>query len=271
MWFDKKKRNQAADPTGNPLTCFGYEAVPVDEKARRVYCHFASIARKYDFMNTLLSLGIHYQWKRLAVRMLGLKKGARVVDVCAGTGDLALMAAERVGPEGCIVLFDINRAMMEAGRDKTARSGKNSRMVFVQGDAERMAFPNACFDAAMVGFGIRNLTHPGTGFSEIHRVLKPGGTMVCLEFSKPTSRMFRTLYDFYSFQIMPLLGQLLAGSRKAYTHLPESIRTWPLPAELSEMLRGIGFTAVRYHRLTNGIAVIHWGVKGKGERPEDSS
>ncbi|MBW1776485.1 MAG: class I SAM-dependent methyltransferase [Deltaproteobacteria bacterium] len=270
MWFDPKKRRQAADPSNSPVTCFGYQPVSLDEKARRIYRHFESIAQKYDFMNTLLSFGIHYPWKRLAVRMLGLKKEDRVIDVCAGTGDLALMAAKRLGGNGFIVLYDINRAMMEAGRHKTARCGAVTETAFVQGNTERMAFPDASFDAAMVGFGIRNLTRPRVGFSEIHRVLKPGGAMVCLEFSKPTSPVFRGLYDFYSFRIMPLLGQLLAGSRKAYTHLPESIRTWPLPDELSEMLSKIGFSDVRYRRLTNGIAVIHRAVKGTRHPPGDA-
>lgn len=268
MWFDARKRKQAADPTSSPVTCFGYQAVSVDEKARRVLRHFESVAKKYDFMNTLLSFGIHYQWKRLAVRMLRLQKGDRVLDVCAGTGDLSLMAARRVGPEGILVLYDINRAMMEAGRSKVARAASVSRLIFVQGDAERIAFPDATFDAAMVGFGIRNLARPRVGFSEMYRVLKPGGKMVCLEFSKPTSPVFCWLYDLYSFQIMPLLGQLLAGSRRAYTHLPESIRTWPLPDELSEMLAQIGFSDIGYRRLTNGIAVIHQAARPEG-RPRE--
>ena len=263
MWCNVKQRKQAADPSRIPVTCFGYQAVSFDEKARRVYRHFESVAHKYDFMNTLLSFGIHHQWKRLAVRMLGLKKGDRVIDVCAGTGDLALIAAKHVSSGGLIILYDINRPMMNAGREKVARAGSVSRLTFVQGDAECIAFPDESFDVAMVGFGIRNLTRPKAGFSEIYRILKTGGKMMCLEFSKPTSTMFRGLYDFYSFQVMPFLGQLFAGSRKAYTHLPESIRTWPLPDELSEMLTAIGFTDILYRRLTNGIAVIHRAIKGQ--------
>jgi len=262
MWFDGKKRKAAVDPSTGAFTCFGYQPVSLDEKARKVYRHFESVARKYDFMNTLLSFGIHYAWKRLAVRMLRLKPGDRVIDVCTGSGELAVMAAGRVGAEGRIVLYDINRPMMEAGREKISRAGAGSRLFFVQGDAECMALPDNCVDAAMVGFGIRNLTRPRVGFSEIFRVLKPGGKMMCLEFSKPQSAVFRVLYDFYSFQIMPFLGQVFAGSRKAYTHLPESIRTWPLPQELSGMLESIGFTAVSFRRLTDGIAVIHLATKG---------
>jgi demethylmenaquinone methyltransferase/2-methoxy-6-polyprenyl-1,4-benzoquinol methylase len=263
VWFNVKQRKGTADPSRIPVTRFGYQAVSFNEKARRVYRHFESVAHKYDFMNTLLSFGIHHQWKRLAVRMLGLKKGDRVIDVCAGTGDLALISAKHVSSGGLIILYDINRPMMNAGRKKVNLVGAVTRMPFVQGDAECMAFPDDTFDAAMVGFGIRNLTQPKTGFTEIYRILKPGGKMMCLEFSKPTSRVFRGLYDFYSFQVMPFLGQLFAGSRKAYTHLPESIRTWPLPDELSEMLTAIGFTDISYQRLTNGIAVIHRATKGQ--------
>ena len=267
MWFEEKKRRRVMETPEGHGACFGFQPVTLDEKGRRVFRHFESVAKKYDFMNTLLSFGIHYPWKRLAVRMLNLQKGDRVIDVCAGTGDLALMAARHVGPGGILVLYDINRAMMEAGREKVKRAGNVSRLVFVQGNAERIAFPDSSFDAAMVGFGIRNLTRPGVGFSEIQRVLKPGGKMLCLEFSKPASTMFRRLYDFYSFQIMPLLGQLIAGSRKAYTHLPESIRTWPLPEELAEMLEKIGFTDIHYRRLTNGIAVIHLATRGQATLP----
>jgi demethylmenaquinone methyltransferase/2-methoxy-6-polyprenyl-1,4-benzoquinol methylase len=215
-------------------------------------------------MNTLLSFGIHYAWKRQSVRMMGLEPGGRVLDLCGGTGDLAILAARRVGPSGRVVICDINWEMMAAGRGKVAASANGRRICHTQGNAEQIPFADGSFNAAMVGYGIRNVTHPEQGFREMFRVLAPGGVMMCLEFSKPTNPAFRWLYDFYSFHIMPELGEILAGSRQAYTHLPESIRTFPLPDELSEMLRGIGFARVGYRRQTNGISVVHVARKAGG-------
>ncbi|MFC1816322.1 class I SAM-dependent methyltransferase, partial [Thermodesulfobacteriota bacterium] len=242
----------------------GYQKVPQDEKVTRTLLHFNTVARRYDFMNTLLSFGIHYLWKRTAIKMLGLKPGDRVIDVCGGTGDLSIMAERVVGSSGQVVLYDINRAMILAGRIKMTNLSSRARILNVQGNAEQISFPDQYFDAAMVGFGIRNLAHMEIGFKEMHRVLKPGAKMICLEFSRPTAPLFRWLYDMYSFQIMPLLGEFLAGSRKAYTLLPESIRTFPLPDELTDILNKIGFENVFYRKLTNGIAVIHLGEKNKG-------
>lgn len=224
--------------------------------------HFTSIARKYDFMNTLLSLGIHYQWKRMAVRMMGLREGDNVLDVCGGTGDLSRLAAELVAPSGSVVLYDINWEMMAAGRRKTSVSPHAGLVCSVQGDAEKMAFPDGSFDAAMVGFGIRNLTHFEKGFREMHRVLKTGGVFMCLEFSEPVTPWFRCLYDFYSFHVMPLIGKVLANCQPAYVYLPESIRLFPNPDELKSILEQIGFRNVSYRRLTDGIAVVHIGKKG---------
>jgi len=263
IWLQDKKRQaqilngeQSAD-----AAYFGYERIRRAEKTDRVLQHFNSVARHYDFMNTLLSFGIHYAWKRTAVRMLKLVPGDRVLDVCGGTGDLAVLAARAVGPAGRVIVYDINRAMIRAGMHKVINTGIDGRLHHVQGNAESICFPGRYFEATMVGFGIRNVTHMKKGFEEMYRVLKPGGKMICLEFSKPTSPFFRLLYDFYSFHIMPFLGELLVGSRKAYTHLPESIRMFPLPDELSEVLEKIGFSRVTYRRLTNGIAVIHLAEK----------
>ena len=160
-----------------------------------------------------------------------------------------------------MVLYDINREMMAAGRRKRTNAAARRRIQYVEGDAERISFPDNHFDAAMVGFGIRNLTDMPQGFAEMVRVLVPGGTLMCLEFSNPTWPVFRWLYDFYSFTIMPWLGEVLVGSRNAYTYLPESIRLFPSPDELSELLTGLGLTGVTYRRLTNGIAVVHIGKK----------
>ena len=212
-------------------------------------------------MNTVLSFGLHYAWKRTAVRMSGIKAGDKVLDVCGGTADLALRAAELVGATGQVVVYDINRTMMRVGQAKVAASHLSERVCFIQGDAERISFPDGSFDAVMVGFGIRNFVHLQEGLRQMHRVLKKGGSFTCLEFSRPDPAWFRALYNFYSFVIMPLAGRVLAGTRKAYTYLPESIRLFPLPDELSAMLQDIGFSKVIYKRLTNGIAVVHRAEK----------
>lgn len=248
-------------PGSEKTTHFGFLTIPEKEKVEWVRRHFNSVARKYDSMNTLLSLGIHYQWKRMAVRMMGLREGDRVLDVCGGTGDLSRMAAQYVGPSGRLVLYDINWEMMAAGRPKTLLSPYRNNVTWVQGDAEFIAFPDNSFDAAMVGFGIRNLTHFERGFREMHRVLKPGGTFLCLEFSEPATPWFRQLYDFYSFHIMPLVGKVFAGCQPAYAYLPESIRLFPKPDQLKAILEDIGFHKVAYRRLTDGIAVAHLGKK----------
>jgi len=263
VWLDEQRNGRSANRLrADQGPFFGYETVSEADKAGRVLKHFDSVAHRYDFMNTLLSFGIHYIWKYTAVRLTDLKPGDRVLDVCGGTGDLARLASKRVGSSGRVTVYDFNWDMMAAGRPKSARSPHGRRIGYVQGDAERIALADNSVDAAMVGFGIRNLTHLEEGFREMHRVLKPGGKMMCLEFSKPSAPLFRWLYDLYSFHVMPWLGEVLVGTRAAYTHLPESIRTFPLPDELSAILRGIGFVNVTYRRLTNGIAVIHVGRKG---------
>ena len=243
------------------MAYFGYRQVPAREKRRWVLRHFNSIARQYDWMNTILSFGLQHLWKSAAIRALELSPGDRVLDVCGGTADLSILAAREIGPAGSAVLYDINRAMIEAGKPKAARNSLASRIGYVQGDAEQIAFRDGQFEAAFVGFGIRNLTRMEKGLEEMHRVLKPGGKLMCLEFSIPASGWFRWLYHFYSFHIMPLAGQILTGSREAYTYLPESIRKFPLPDELSSILERIGFSNVTYRPLTNGIAVIHLGIK----------
>ncbi len=270
MLFKNPRDWRKENPGGNPVTSpetegekahFGFQEIPAQEKGKWVRDHFDTIARKYDVMNTLLSFGIHYLWKRKAIRLLGLKSGERVIDVCGGTGDLSILAVKKVNPSGLVVLYDINRKMMVTGRGKSTNRASREKIRYVQGDAEKISFGAQEFDAALVGFGIRNLTHLEEGFREMYRVLKPGGRFLCLEFSKPTAPLFRRLYDFYSFHIMPFLGLLLVGSRRAYTYLPESIRMFPSPQKLSAILEEIGFSQVTYRKLTNGIAVIHLGHK----------
>jgi demethylmenaquinone methyltransferase/2-methoxy-6-polyprenyl-1,4-benzoquinol methylase len=240
---------------------FGFRKIPIQEKAKRIQNHFDSIAQKYDRMNTLLSFGTHHLWKRTAIQLLELKPGEQVLDACGGTGDLSILAVKQVGPSGRVVLYDINRMMMETGRQKRTHAAARQAILYVQGDAEQISCRSQYFDAVMVGFGVRNLTHMEQGLREMYRVLKPGGRFVCLEFSKPTTSWFRRLYDFYSFRIMPWLGSLLAGSRQAYTYLPESIRLFPSPPELSGLVEKTGFREVTYYPLFNGIAVLHVGMK----------
>ena len=263
IWLDDEKRKEQLDQSANTAktSFFGFQRVPRERKTDRVLQHFNSVAQNYDFMNTLLSFGIHHIWKRSAIRMLNLAPNDDVLDVCGGTADLAILASRHIGPDGRVIVYDINRAMIEAGFHKVAHKDIVDRIGYVQGNAENISFPDRKFEAAMVGFGIRNVTNMKRGFEEMYRVLKPGGKMMCLEFSKPTFLPFRRLYDFYSFYIMPFLGELIAGSRNAYTHLPESIRMFPMPDELSALLKEIGFSHVIYKKLTNGIAVIHLAIK----------
>jgi demethylmenaquinone methyltransferase/2-methoxy-6-polyprenyl-1,4-benzoquinol methylase len=262
-WFDARSRQAQLDEhvRRTRQAQFGERIFHEKEKHEAVLRHFNRVAPKYDFMNSLLSLGIQHAWKRAAIRMLHIRRGERILDVCGGTGDLAILAARRTGVQGQVVIYDINRAMMTAGRHKIDPFPELGHVRYVQGDAEQMAFPDRCFDVAMVGFGIRNLTHLKQGFAEMYRVLKPGGRLLCLEFSRPTHPLFRRVYDFYSFNIMPLLGQLIVGSAQSYACLPETIRMFPLPDELSSILGRIGFDPIRYRRMTNSIAVAHVGVK----------
>jgi demethylmenaquinone methyltransferase / 2-methoxy-6-polyprenyl-1,4-benzoquinol methylase len=264
-WFDANRRREQLEDhvRQSRMARFGLRRMSADVKQVAVREHFDRIAHKYDFMNSLLSFGIQHVWKRAAIRMLNLRPGQRVLDVCGGTGDLALRAAERVGPGGRVVVYDINWAMLTTGRPKAAPRKLDDRITWVQGDAERISFPDNHFDAAMVGFGIRNVTHLEQAFREMVRVLKPGGKLLCLEFSRPTNPLFRQLYDIYSFSVMPALGQLLAGSAQSYACLPETIRMFPLPEELAQRLREIGCEGVHYRALTNGIAVAHLGRKAR--------
>ncbi|MBL0712305.1 MAG: class I SAM-dependent methyltransferase [Desulfosarcina sp.] len=263
QWFGDRKRSAQLDRhvDQSHVAQFGYRQMPTPEKVDWVRRHFNRVAPRYDFMNTLLSFGIQYVWKREAIRMMGLAPGDRILDVCGGTADLAIMAADRIGPRGVVVVYDINWAMIQAGVPKlTGKSGAGC-IRFVQGDAEKIAFGDNTFDAVMVGFGIRNVTHMQQGFREMYRVLKPGGRFLCLEFSKPVNPLFRRLYDVYSFYVMPFLGRVLAGSAESYACLPETIRLFHLPDEINAILEAIGFGDVRYRRITNGIAVAHIGRK----------
>ena len=257
-WYTREKRlEQLEDHVSATRTArFGFTAYAEADKILRVNQHFNTIASRYDLMNTLLSAGIHYAWKRKAVEMLMIRPGEKILDVCGGTGDMAALSASGTGDKGVSIVYDMNRKMIEQGGKKNMKG-----VTFVQGDAECLSFPDESFDAVSIGFGIRNVTHLETGFKEIFRVLKKGGKMCCLEFSKPDNPFFRFLYDVYSFRIMPFIGGLMTGSKEAYTAFPESIRAFPLPDELSLILREIGFKDIVIQKLTNGIAVIHSAQK----------
>ena len=262
-WFDPQKRREQLDEhirtTGKAR--FGIRELAAQKKVNAVAIHFNRVAPKYDFMNSLLSFGIQHAWKRAAVRLLGVQPHDRVLDVCGGTGDLAILAARRTGPAGRVVIYDINRAMIQAGRHKIDPFPELAHISYVLGDAERIAFADNAFDCAMVGFGVRNLTHLKQGFGEMVRVLRPGGRFLCLEFSRPPNTLFRSLYDIYSFTVMPALGRLLAGSADSYACLSETIRMFPLPDELAVMLTDTGLRTLRWKSMTNGICVAHVGTK----------
>jgi demethylmenaquinone methyltransferase/2-methoxy-6-polyprenyl-1,4-benzoquinol methylase len=245
-----------------PTVPIGFRRIAAEEKAGWVRRQFDAVAPWYDRMNTLLSLGIHHRWKRMAMEWLSPRSGERILDLCGGTGDLAVAAVPRVAPNGRVVLCDINREMIRVGRATPRRMEIRSRIQYVEGDAERLPFPAGAFDGVVIGFGVRNLTRMEQGLTEILRVLRPGGRMVILEFSHPTAPLFRRLYDLYSFTFMPWLGSRLAGSAEAYTYLAESIRGFPGPEDLAGRLRNVGFASVGYHRLTRGVAALH-----RGERP----
>jgi demethylmenaquinone methyltransferase/2-methoxy-6-polyprenyl-1,4-benzoquinol methylase len=240
---------------------FGYRQITSAEKKRLVQDHFSSIARTYDLADTLLSFGLDSLWRRKAVRLLGLKSGDRVLDACGGTAGLARLASRRIGPGGRVTVYDFNRPMMEAGRRKIRNDERTGLVSFVQGDAEGISFPDGTFDAVTIGFGIRNLSHPEKGLGEFLRVLKPGGKLMVLEFSLPVNRLLRGLYHLYSFHWMPFAGGLICGTGASFRYLAESIRVFPKPDEMAEQMRSLGFRDVRFHRLSNRIAVVHLGTK----------
>ncbi len=238
-------------------THFGFEQVAVEEKAQRVRGVFDSVATRYDLMNDVMSAGLHRLWKRFAVNATGVRAGMRVLDLAGGTGDLARLFADRVGPTGEVVLTDINGAMLACGRDRLLDGG--CVVPVVQCDAEKLPFPGGHFDVVSIGFGLRNVTHKENALAEMRRVLKPGGVAAVLEFSKVWSPL-APAYDWYSFNVLPRLGRLIAGDDASYRYLAESIRMHPDQAALKSMMEQAGFDRVEVHNLAAGAVALHLGI-----------
>lgn len=242
-------------------THFGYEQVAVEEKASKVRQVFDSVADRYDLMNDLMSMGIHRLWKRQAIALSGVRRGQKVLDLAAGTGDLSARFAGLVGPDGQVISSDINAAMLENGRERLTDQGLTGNLEFVQADAQYLPFADNHFDCATIGFGLRNVTNKQQALDAIFRVLKPGGRLLVLEFSHPTNKPLKAIYDLYSFQILPRIGQMVAQDADSYRYLAESIRMHPDQETLKEMMQQAGFERCEYFNLTGGIVAIHRGYK----------
>ena len=240
---------------------FGYKQVPVAEKQEKVAEVFHSVAQKYDIMNDLMSGGVHRLWKRFTIELSGVRKGHRVLDIAGGTGDLTAMFSKLVGIDGSVVLADINASMLTVGRDRLIDRGTADNIEFVQANAETLPFPDNHFDCITIAFGLRNVTDKNKALRSMHRVLKPGGRLLVLEFSKPQVARLSTVYDQYSFKVLPFMGKLVTNDAESYQYLAESIRMHPDQETLAGMMREAGFEAVRYHNMTGGIVALHRGVK----------
>jgi demethylmenaquinone methyltransferase/2-methoxy-6-polyprenyl-1,4-benzoquinol methylase len=239
-------------------TDFGYQSVPEDEKSRRVAGVFDSVAPRYDLMNDLMSAGLHRLWKRFAVEASGVRPGERVLDIAGGTGDLARLFSRRVGPQGEVVLTDVNPGMLRLGRDRLLDAG--IVLPLAQCDAEKLPFAAEHFDCVSVAFGLRNMTHKEAALAEMRRVLRPGGRLIVLEFSKVWAPV-RPLYDAYSFGLLPRLGKLVANDAASYRYLAESIRMHPDQEALKAMLEQAGLERVEYFNLAAGVVALHRGYK----------
>ncbi|MDB5750254.1 MAG: bifunctional demethylmenaquinone methyltransferase/2-methoxy-6-polyprenyl,4-benzoquinol methylase [Ramlibacter sp.] len=239
-------------------THFGFQSVHEREKAQRVRGVFDSVAPRYDVMNDLMSLGLHRAWKAFTVLCADVRPGHRVLDIAGGTGDLAQAFARKVGSTGEVVHTDINAAMLGVGRDRLLDAGVVLPTVVC--DAEKLPFAEASFDRVSVGFGLRNMTHKELALAEMHRVLRPGGKLLVLEFSR-VAKPLEKAYDWYSFSVLPRLGRLVAGDASSYQYLAESIRMHPGQQELKAMMKSSGFGHVDYHNLTGGVAALHVAIK----------
>jgi demethylmenaquinone methyltransferase/2-methoxy-6-polyprenyl-1,4-benzoquinol methylase len=241
-------------------THFGYREVPVQEKKRLVHDVFRSVAGNYDLMNDLMSLGVHRAWKRDFVANSGVRLGDRVLDLAGGTGDIAALLSRIVGKQGHVMLTDINEAMLEVGRRRLEDRGIVGNVAYALVNAEALPFDDNEFDAVTIAFGLRNVTDKDAALREMHRVLRPGGRALILEFSEVRHEPLKMVYDAWSFGVLPLLGKFVADDEDSYRYLAESIRKHPAQEELAQMMREAGFDDVRYRNLTGGIVAIHSGL-----------
>jgi demethylmenaquinone methyltransferase/2-methoxy-6-polyprenyl-1,4-benzoquinol methylase len=244
-----------------PTTHFGYREVAAADKEKLVGRVFTSVAAKYDLMNDLMSFGVHRIWKRWFAATSGVRAGDAVLDLAGGTGDIAALLGPQVGDAGCVVLGDINAAMLRTGRDRLLDRGLVRNLHYALLNAEALPFPDASFDAVTIAFGLRNVTDKNAALREMQRVLKPGGRVLILEFSALQSELLKPLYDFHSFKVLPRLGALIAGDEDSYRYLAESIRKHPDQATLKAMMEAAGFANVDVRNLSAGIVAIHRGYK----------
>lgn len=245
----------------NNKTHFGYQQVPLAEKESKVAEVFHSVAGKYDVMNDLMSLGIHRLWKRYTIELSGVRTNQKVLDLAAGTGDLAKRFSKIVGDKGEVILADINDSMLKVGRDRLLDEGIYNNVDYVVANAETLPFPDNYFDCVTIGFGLRNVTDKQKALDAMFRVTKPGGRVLILEFSKPTTPGLKSIYDAYSFSILPALGKLLVNDSESYRYLAESIRMHPDQETLKIMMEQAGFENCDFHNLSGGIVAVHRGYK----------
>ena len=250
------------DNLTDDTTDFGYERVKTAEKAGRVREVFDSVAAQYDLMNDLMSGGLHRLWKRFTIELSAVRSGQTVLDIAGGTGDLAAKFSKIVGADGKVILADINAAMLSVGRDRLIDMGALSNIDVVQADAQFLPFEDNSIDCITIAFGLRNVTDKAKALRSMHRVLKPGGRVLVLEFSKPTSPLLSKVYDAYSFSALPAMGKLITDDADSYRYLAESIRKHPDQESLLEMVEDAGFVDCRYHNMTGGIVAVHRGIKG---------
>jgi demethylmenaquinone methyltransferase/2-methoxy-6-polyprenyl-1,4-benzoquinol methylase len=248
-------------PNAEALTDFGYERVPRAAKKARVKGVFDSVAPRYDLMNDVMSLGLHRLWKRFTIARSGLHKGQSALDVAAGSGDLSVGLARRVGSTGRVVVTDINARMLATGRDRLLNAGFAGNVAFLQADAEALPFRDSTFHCVTIGFGLRNVTDKAAALASMRRVLKPGGRLLVLEFSKPNLGILEPMYDAYSFRILPRLGQFLAADSVSYQYLAESIRRHPDQQSLRMLMEQQGFERCEYFNLSAGIVALHVGYR----------
>jgi len=256
-----EQHQDAATTASNTTTHFGFKTVAAEEKVSMVAGVFHSVAAKYDVMNDLMSLGIHRLWKRFTIDCSGVRPGQKVLDLAGGTGDLTALFSRRVGPTGQVVLADINESMLNVGKDKLRDLGLVNNISYVQANAEALPFADNSFDIITIAFGLRNVTDKDAALRSMFRVLKPGGRLLVLEFSKPTQEWLSKVYDVYSFKLLPAIGQLVANDRESYQYLAESIRMHPDQDTLQQMMDAAGFAQTSYHNLTGGIVALHRGYK----------